>query len=153
MLRFLSRRFSGVLRLVNTLFSGKVLAVRAICLDGKGRIFLVRHTYTPGWHLPGGGVANGLSAVEALAREIREEGNLAMCGAPVLRQIYINRTASKREHIVLYSVKVAQTELKQPSLEIAEAGFFAMGALPENVDPATLRRIGELAAGRFAADW
>jgi hypothetical protein len=29
------------------------LGVRAAVFDGEGRIALVRHTYTPGWHLPG----------------------------------------------------------------------------------------------------
>ena len=55
---------------------GMTLGVRAACFDQQGRVFLVRHTYLPGWHLPGGGVERDETALQALAKEIREEGNL-----------------------------------------------------------------------------
>ena len=35
---------------------GLTLGVRALVVDGQGRIFLVKHSYVSGWHLPGGGV-------------------------------------------------------------------------------------------------
>ncbi|WP_077548645.1 NUDIX domain-containing protein [Pseudorhizobium flavum] len=137
----------------NTLFSGKILAVRAICLNEDNRIFLVKHTYTPGWHLPGGGVTNGMSVLETLEKELREEGNLRLASPPHLRQIFFNRDASAREHIVLYTVAVTQSGETGPSLEIAEGRFFPLHALPDDTDAATLRRIQEMRVGSFGTVW
>ena len=47
---------------------GMTMGVRAACFDEAGRIFLVRHSYVPGWHLPGGGIERGETALEALAK-------------------------------------------------------------------------------------
>ena len=55
---------------------GLTLGVRAVVLDAEGRVFLIKHSYAAGWHLPGGGVEAGETLVEALARELREEGNI-----------------------------------------------------------------------------
>lgn len=153
MLDALSRAFSAVLGLGNRVFSGKVLAVRAMCLDESGRIFLVRHTYTRGWHLPGGGVANGLSAHEALEKELREEGNLTMVSAPHLRQLFFNKNASSREHIALYTVIVKQSFDLKPTMEIVEGKFFDPHALPQDIDLPTARRIDEAKAVKFGTIW
>ncbi|HEY1310184.1 MAG TPA: NUDIX domain-containing protein, partial [Pseudolabrys sp.] len=47
---------------------GATLGARAIVIDGTGRIFLIKHSYVDGWHLPGGGVETGESFLTALAR-------------------------------------------------------------------------------------
>ncbi len=45
------------------------LGVRAIVFDEKNNsIFLVKHTYVPGWQLPGGGVDSGETFGQALER-------------------------------------------------------------------------------------
>lgn len=123
---------------------GMTLGVRAACFDAEGRIFLVRHTYVPGWHMPGGGVEHYESAGDALVKELREEGNLEILGHPLLFHIYFNRSASKRDHVLFYRVDVRQTGPRPPDREIRECGFFPLDALPEGVTQATFRRLAEL---------
>src|SRR4030088_2984505 len=61
---------------------GVTLGVRGLVIDKDQRIFLVTHTYAPGWQLPGGGVEHGKT--RALARELVEEGNIETLEPPVL---------------------------------------------------------------------
>lgn len=142
--RFRSRAALWVLHRIFALTRGMTLGVRAACFDSEGRIFLVRHTYVAGWYLPGGGVERHETALQALEKELREEGNLRMTGAPSLVHVYYNRNASKRDHVLFYRVEVEQTAPRPPDREIAESGFFHLDALPVDATAATLRRIGEL---------
>jgi 8-oxo-dGTP pyrophosphatase MutT (NUDIX family) len=59
-------------------------------IDKDQRIFLVTHTYVPGWQLPGGGVEPGETMAEALARELMEEGNIEILEPPVLHGLFFN---------------------------------------------------------------
>ena len=128
------------------------LGVRAIALDEAGRLFLVRHTYVSGWHLPGGGVDPGETIETAVRRELREEGHLELGRPPVLLSVHFNNIVSRRDHVFLYRCEGAvQTVEKPADREIAESGFFAMDALPDGVTPATLRRLAEV-RGEMAPD-
>ncbi len=123
---------------------GMTLGVRAACFDSEGRIFLVRHAYLPGWYMPGGGVERHETVDEALVKELREEGNLAILGTPTLLGIYFNRSASRRDHVAFYRATVEQTAPRRPDWEIAESGFFALDSLPPTTTAATRRRLQEL---------
>src|SRR3954469_2336961 len=59
---------------------GMTLGVRAVVLDGDNRVFLVKHSYVAGWHLPGGGVEVGETFRDALQRELMEEGRIGITG-------------------------------------------------------------------------
>ena len=50
---------------------GVTLGVRGLVIDKDQKIFLVTHTYAPGWQLPGGGVEPGETMAEALAPRTR----------------------------------------------------------------------------------
>ncbi|MGO8737318.1 NUDIX domain-containing protein [Rhodoblastus sp.] len=119
------------------------LGVRAIALDEADRVFLVRHAYISGFHLPGGGVESGETAVSSLLRELREEGGLESVEAPRLFGFYYNPRHSKRDHVALYVARVRQDKPRTPDWEIVESGFFALDALPEGATPSTRARIDE----------
>src|SRR5437773_10692065 len=59
---------------------GMTLGVRAVVLDGDNKVFLVKHSYVSGWHLPGGGVEVGEAFLDALRRDWMEAGRLAWNG-------------------------------------------------------------------------
>jgi ADP-ribose pyrophosphatase YjhB (NUDIX family) len=130
--------------------------VRGLVYDAdQTSVFLIRHTYVPGWQLPGGGVEVGETAIEALQRELFEEGNIEVAGSPLLKSIHFNRQASRRDHVALYLVEsYRQTAPKLPDREIAEGGFFPLDRLPDTTTPATRRRIAEVFGGAPASpDW
>jgi 8-oxo-dGTP pyrophosphatase MutT (NUDIX family) len=131
---------------------GMTLGVRAACFDEEGRVFLVKHTYVPGWYMPGGGMERHETATDALRKELREEGNLEIRGEPELFHVYYNRKVSKRDHVLFYRAHVAQTAPRVPDMEIAESGFFALDALPDDVTSATLRRLAEIRGDAAKAD-
>jgi len=134
---------------------GVTLGVRALVFDGEGRVLLVSHTYLPGWHLPGGGVEPGESIETAMRRELAEEACVEITGAARLLGIAANFDAMARDHIAVYEVRAWRaTAGRPPPLEIREARFFSVDALPDGVSAGTRRRIGEALAGApVAANW
>jgi ADP-ribose pyrophosphatase YjhB (NUDIX family) len=151
------RRFEPVTRRVLHFYwrfsRGLTLGVRAVVIDGSGRVFLVVHSYVPGWHLPGGGVETGETTAEALGRELHEEGNIELVDRPKLFAVYFNRRVSRRDHVALYVVRsFRQPAPPQPNYEIVAHGFFAPDALPPETTRATRERIAEVLNGRRPAE-
>jgi ADP-ribose pyrophosphatase YjhB (NUDIX family) len=131
---------------------GMTLGVRALVIDGEDRIFLVKHSYVRGWHLPGGGVEPGETLAEALARELREEGNIEVVESPRLHGMFLNDRDSGRDHVALFVVRsFRQTAAPVPDHEITAHGFFPVGALPDDTTAATRARIVEVIGGAPAS--
>lgn len=118
------------------------MGVRAIVLDGDS-VLLIRHSYVPGWHLPGGGVDKGETLVEAMKREVREEVGLHIeCKAQPLG-MYARFRSGASDHVALFVADSWRGVPRADGFEILEAAFFPLDRLPEETTPATRRRLAE----------
>jgi len=129
------------------------LGARAMVIDGTGRIFLVKHSYVDGWHMPGGGVETGETMLTALARELAEEGNIQLAGQPQLHGMFFNARVSRRDHVALFIVReFRQDGPPVPNREIVAHGFFAIDALPPDTGRATRARVAEVFGGATVSE-
>ncbi|WP_237479022.1 NUDIX domain-containing protein [Lichenibacterium dinghuense] len=152
--RLVPRLIHGSARFVRPLTMGVRAVVERDGADGP-EVFLVRHSYVPGWHLPGGAVEVGETAADAVAREVREECAVEVEGVPELFGLYFNRGASRRDHVAVYRVRAFRVlSRREADWEILEAGFFPRARLPDGTTAATRARLAEMFEAREpTADW
>ena len=132
---------------------GLTLGAQGCVLDATNRVLLIRHTYRPGWHFPGGGVEKGETVEVALARELQEEAGILIDGRAKLFGLYDNNQLFPGDHIALFVVRSwRQPSVPPPNREIAEQGFFAQGKLPDNVNQPTRARIQEILGSGVPAE-
>src|ERR1700741_4418749 len=148
-LQSLRYRFEPVLRRIFHLYwrfaRGMPLGVRAVVLDGDTRVFLVKHSYVTGWHLPGGGVEVGETFRDARRCELAEEGRIECLGEPALHGLFFNSHVSRRDHVAVYLIRhFRQDLLPEPNREIVACGFFEAGGLPAETTEGTRLRISEV---------
>lgn len=124
------------------------MGVRAIILDESGgagarRVLLIRHSYVGGWHFPGGGVGKGETLVEAMRREVREEVGLSVDSDPQPLAVYARFRYGASDHVAVFVAREWSGTPVADGVEILEARFFALDQLPDDVSPATRRRLAE----------
>ena len=128
---------------------GMTLGVRAVVLDRDNRVFLVKHSYVSGWHLPGGGVEVGETFADALRRELVEEGRIEVLGEPALHGLFLNSHVSRRDHVAVYLIRnFSQDRLPEANHEIIACGFFDANTLPAETTQGTRLRIAEVLESR-----
>lgn len=135
-----NRLFQQIFRLTRSL----TLGVRGIVQDTNGRVLLIRHTYTPGWHFPGGGVEKNETAEFALARELVEEAGIQITGRPRLFGVYSNKALFPNDHVLVYVIENWSQVPATSKGEIAETGFFALDDLPDGITEGTASRLKEV---------
>ena len=143
--RFGHQPFARVMR-------GKTLGVRVVAFDFSGAVMLVKHTYTEGWILPGGGVEKGEQLISAAIREIREEAGLIAEGPLSLHGIFSNETVFAGDFVCCYVLRQFSREDWKPNFEIADARFFKLDQLPTDVTQGSRSRLNEIVHGQALSE-
>ena len=130
------RHILGLLRI-------RTRGVKVMLFNDADELLLIRNSYGNRnlFVLPGGGVGRRETPEAAAVREVQEElGVRARDLAAVAT--FQSGAEGKRDSIHLFRA-VVEGVLKPDPIELEEAAFFHLDALPERVSPATLRRIQE----------
>lgn len=110
-----------------------VVGILAVARRSDGQVLLIKRGDTGTWALPGGTLEWGEPARTTLARELHEEAGATLLETGRLIGVYTRPDRDQRMHAVTIAVeaRVADT-LGGPEnpLEIHDAGFFALDALP-----------------------
>lgn len=125
------------------------LGVRGIVTDAEGRVLLVKHTYTPGWHLPGGGVERLETSGVSLLRELKEEAGIeAKAENLELVSVHANHAFFPNDHVLVYRVTAWTRGEATSRGEIAEVRFVDPLNPPADVSRGTNNRLGEVFGGK-----
>ena len=123
-----------ILRVYWFLFRPKTSGVRCVVLN-KDKILLVRHTYGSHlWTTVGGGIKANEDLEQAVRREAREEVGLELV---VVKKVCEVQYAEeyKKDTVHVFLSDTLNTELQPDQAEIAEAKWFPLKKLPEDVSP------------------
>jgi 8-oxo-dGTP pyrophosphatase MutT (NUDIX family) len=122
---------------------GMTLGVRAIVINSQNEVFMIKHSYAPGWGLPGGGVEVGETFDQALHKELREEGNITDVN-PEFFALYLNNHTSNRDHVALYIVRdFKQNTPPKPNAEIIAHRWVSLDNLPVDTMRGVKARLDE----------
>ena len=143
----------GALRLAHALrrvwwrmASPQIQGSRVVALDAEGRVLLVRHAYgSPLWMPPGGGLSRGEDPVLAGVREFEEETGCALSGARLVA-ITNDRLHGARSRVSVLAGRTSGTP-RPDQREIAEAAFFPLDALPEDLARGLAQALPRWASG------
>ena len=152
--RVLHLAVKQVMRPIHRQRRGLTLGTRTLVLDEASAVLLVRHTYAPGWLLPGGGVERGETASAAALRELREEAGIVAEEEPALHGLFLNDRQFRGDHVACFVLRRFRRAAFSAGIEIAEARFFPVAALPDDTSGGTRRRIDEVVNGApVKQDW
>ena len=121
----------------------KTRGVKVMLFNPQGELLLIRNSYGRShlFVLPGGGIRPFETPAAAAVREVREEvGVTAERVTPL--STYYSEAEGKKDTVHLFTAFTAASP-KADGVEVEEARFFPLDALPATVSVATLRRIAE----------
>ena len=123
-----------VLRLYWYIRRPQTQGVRTLILCGD-QILLIKHTYgSMLWTTPGGGIKRGEDLKQTVRREVQEEVGLELSTVTKVGEVQ-HEKEFKRDTIHVFLSRTQQTDLQIDQAEIAEARWFIITQLPDDISP------------------
>jgi 8-oxo-dGTP pyrophosphatase MutT (NUDIX family) len=144
------RRVYGVYAFLRWRLLRSVTVGVRILLVRDGAVLLIRHSYQPGWNVPGGGVKAGETLIDAVKREAAEEAGALVRDRPWLLGLYDNFGEGKSDHIALFVSEQWDWQPPSDRWEIEARVLFALDGLPPDLTPRLRRSLADYAARRAA---
>jgi FlaA1/EpsC-like NDP-sugar epimerase/ADP-ribose pyrophosphatase YjhB (NUDIX family) len=114
---------------------GMTVGVRVLVQNFESEILVVKQSYVPGWHLPGGGVDHGEDVETAARREVYEETGISELTDLHFSCLKYNRTVSDRDHVAYFKARTNQALPTIRNPEISEIQFLSCDVASEIVAP------------------
>lgn len=91
----------------------------------EGRVLTIKNSYKPKWSFPGGGVKTTESAIQAAARELREEVGIKVGGDSLsIVEEFICHSEFKEDHATAFEIVLeAEPKVQVDGREVIEARF------------------------------
>ncbi len=138
------------------LFGVKINGAQAIVRRGD-EVLLIKTTYRPFWEFPGGKIEPREAPESAAIRETKEEARIFVKRIERKLGTYTDKHFMTTITVHVYvAAEWEELDLWQPTLEIGERQFFHIDNLPNDISPATRRRIGEMLSDsprEFSLEW
>jgi ADP-ribose pyrophosphatase YjhB (NUDIX family) len=126
-----------------------IVGVRALVVQDN-QVLLVRTHGNAYWDLPGGGVKRGESLRAAAIRETREESGCIVDPERLLG-MYLNLCEGMTNYVAVYVCRSTSRPALALNIEIAEARYWPIDALPP-VSPPVPKRLAEYTAGVYGLE-
>ena len=130
--RLFIRATRPFLKLYWFVFRPRTSGVKCL-IECNGRVLMIRNTYGHRkWTFPGGGLERGEEPEAAARREAREEVGTYPPAVAYLGH-YFNTREYKRDTVHCFYGRVASEVFAVDPIEIAEAAWFSLDALPQSL--------------------
>ena len=109
-------------------------------------ILLVKNINVNHWSLPGGKINKGETPEKCIYREMKEELALSISKTNFKLGEYVSNKEGKRDAVYIFVIKLP-SKVFQKQWELQDAQWFPLSSLPNDISPATSRRIAEFQNG------
>ena len=135
-----------LIRLYWCVFQPKTFGAKALIFHEKN-VLLSKNIHAKKWGLPGGMIEKGETPSACLLRELEEELHLRELKISFKLGEYSSQQEGKYDTVHVFVIHLASPTFKK-AWELQSAEWFPLAHLPEDISPATRRRIEEYHAGK-----